>query len=136
MTCSNSANDKESSSSKSASSKIWRKKTCICRGVDKFFKNFAKLASSSDYYSPSQETTDPKYRKGHWEGEKPLPDWQVGLYFYSPSLNSTRIWRVVIRTPAIPDRETNKAGQLSYLNSQHRIHSFFILFHTRNMPCF
>jgi hypothetical protein len=26
--------------------------------------------------------------------KKLFPDWRVGLYFYSPILNSTRIWRV------------------------------------------
>jgi hypothetical protein len=34
-------------------------------------------------------------------GKKPLPDWRVGLYFYSPILNSTRIWRVVIHNPRV-----------------------------------
>jgi hypothetical protein len=52
-----------------------------------------------NYYSPSQETTDPIYRKGQWEGKNSSPSWQVGLQFYSPSLNSTCSWRVVIRTP-------------------------------------
>jgi hypothetical protein len=51
------------------------------------------------YYSPSQETTGPKYRKDQWdwvrvERKKNSPGWPVALYFYSPSLNSTRIWRV------------------------------------------
>jgi hypothetical protein len=27
-------------------------------------------------------------------GTKPSPGWRVGLCFYSPSLNSTRLWRV------------------------------------------
>jgi hypothetical protein len=34
-------------------------------------------------------------------GKNNSPDWQVGLYFYSPILNSTHIWRVVIHTPAV-----------------------------------
>jgi hypothetical protein len=27
-------------------------------------------------------------------GKNSSPAWRVGLYFYSPSLNSTRIWQV------------------------------------------
>jgi hypothetical protein len=52
------------------------------------------------FHSLSQKTTGPKYRKGvsgskgGGGGESPSPGWQVGLYFYSPSLNSTRIWQV------------------------------------------
>jgi hypothetical protein len=52
------------------------------------------------FHSSSQKTTGQKYRKGQWEGEKRLPDWQMGLYFHLPILNCTSIWRVVIRTPA------------------------------------
>jgi hypothetical protein len=33
--------------------------------------------------------------------KKTSPDWRVGLYFYSLILNSTLIWRVVIRTPSL-----------------------------------
>jgi hypothetical protein len=72
------------------------------------------------FRSPSQKTTGQKYRKVHSEGEKNSPDWRVGLYFYSPILDSTHrlasgfvfllanlefyshlaSWRLVIRTLA------------------------------------
>jgi hypothetical protein len=46
------------------------------RGVNKFLKTLANLASLVQYFhSRSQKTTDQKYRKGKWEGkkrEKPL----------------------------------------------------------------
>jgi hypothetical protein len=56
---------------------------------------------SPNFYSSNQKTTVPIYRNCQWEGKKPSPGWQVGLYFYSPILKSTRIWRVVIHIPVI-----------------------------------
>jgi hypothetical protein len=53
-------------------------------GVDKFFKTLAKLASSWEllnYFSPSQETTGPKYRKDQWEGKKFLARLASGFVF-------------------------------------------------------
>jgi hypothetical protein len=41
------------------------------------------------------------------EREKNSPDWRVGLYFYSPILNSTLIWRVGEWISA-PLRDKNK----------------------------
>jgi hypothetical protein len=40
-----------------------------------------------------------KIEKVSERGKNSSPGWRVGLYFYLPKLNSTRIWRVVIRTP-------------------------------------
>jgi hypothetical protein len=66
------------------------------RGVNKFFKTLAKLAStcSSVFSLAKSESSWPKNIERVSERRKNSPDWRVGLYFYSPILNSTRIWRV------------------------------------------
>jgi hypothetical protein len=49
------------------------------------------------FHSPSQKTTGPIHVYIHIEivrRGKTSRSWRVGLYFYSPILNSTRIWRV------------------------------------------
>jgi hypothetical protein len=72
------------------------------RGVDKVFKTLAKLASSSELLLAKSENNWPKNIKMVSKREKHCsPGWRVGLYFYSPILNSTRIWRVIIRTPVL-----------------------------------
>jgi hypothetical protein len=63
--------------------------------VDKFFKTLAKLASRTALSLTKTENNWQKIKKRVSEkGKNPSPDWRVGLYFYSPTLNSTRIWRV------------------------------------------
>jgi hypothetical protein len=58
--------------------------------VDKFFKTLTQLASSSEFFTHqarkqlTQSTEIVSERK-----KKTSPSWRVGLYFYSPSLNST-----------------------------------------------
>jgi hypothetical protein len=59
----------------------------LIRGVDNFFKTRV----ANNVHSPSLKTTGPIVSE---RGKKNSPGWPVGLYFYSLSLNSTRIWRV------------------------------------------
>jgi hypothetical protein len=61
--------------------------------VDKFFKTLAKLVSSiftCRVRKQLVQSIDIVSEKG----KKSSPGWRVGLYFYSPSLSSTRIWQV------------------------------------------
>jgi hypothetical protein len=67
----------------------------ITRGVDKFFKTLARVARSKKCSLAKSENSG----SGEEESVKHSPTWQVRFYFYSPKLNSTRIWQVVIRTP-------------------------------------
>jgi hypothetical protein len=66
--------------------------------MDKFFKTLAKLPSNSVFFTRQvkQQLANTKIKK-----KQTSPDWRVGLHFYSPILNSTRIWRVVIRTSSV-----------------------------------
>jgi hypothetical protein len=64
------------------------------RGVDTFFKTLAKLARSSEFFTRKVRKQLAQYINCQWVGKKPSPGWRVGWYFYSPILNSTRIWRV------------------------------------------
>jgi hypothetical protein len=59
-----------------------------------FSRHSSKWRVVQNVHSPSQKTTSPIYRSSQWEGKINLLGWRVSLYFYSPSLNSTRIWRV------------------------------------------
>jgi hypothetical protein len=61
----------------------------------RFFYTLAKLASSSAFSLAKSKNNWPKNKEKFSEREKNnSPDWRVGLYFYSPILNSTRIWIV------------------------------------------
>jgi hypothetical protein len=72
------------------------------QGVDKFSRHSPDLQVVQHFYSPSQKTTGQqvkkqlaKYIERVSERKKnSWPDWRVGLYFYSPILNFTHIWRV------------------------------------------
>jgi hypothetical protein len=67
-----------------------KQKKTICKGVSKFFK------TSSEFSLAKSENNWPKTNKGsvRGKGKKPSADCKEGLYFYSPTLNSTRIRRV------------------------------------------
>jgi hypothetical protein len=69
--------------------------------VDKLFKTLAKLASRPEFLIAQTENNWPKIQKGSVRGKKPSPDWRMGLYFYSPIVKSTHIWRVVIHNPVL-----------------------------------
>jgi hypothetical protein len=64
--------------------------------VIKFSKTLAKLASSSVFLLAKSEINWPQIitEKVSEREKKNSPDWRLGLYFYSPILNSTRIWRM------------------------------------------
>jgi hypothetical protein len=68
----------------------------LCKGVDKFFKTLAKLASSLVFsLANSKKQLAKNLERVSERGTIKLsPDCQVGLYFYLPILNSTYIWRV------------------------------------------
>jgi hypothetical protein len=72
--------------------------------VDKFFKTLAKLASTPAFSLAKTEKQLAKNIEMVSErGKNPSRDWRIRLYFYSPIPKSTRIWRVVIRTPDLTD---------------------------------
>jgi hypothetical protein len=52
------------------------------------------MASCSECSLAKTENNWPRIQNGSVRGEKPSPGWRMGLYVYSPKLNSTRIWRV------------------------------------------
>jgi hypothetical protein len=65
----------------------------VTRGVDTFFKTLTKLASRPVFLLAKRKQLAKNIEKVS-ERKKPSPNWRVGLYFYSPFLNSTRIWQV------------------------------------------
>jgi hypothetical protein len=81
------------------------KKKNIPKSVNKFFKAPASRIFTCQVRKQLATNTERVRERG-----KKSPDWQVGLHFYSPILNFTHIWRVLISTPALQPKPFAQAN--------------------------
>jgi hypothetical protein len=84
-----------------------------CQGCGCFLRLSPNWRVVKNFHSPNQKTTGPislAKSENNWlnikrlsvrGGKNPRQAGELGLYFYSPILNCTRIWRVVIHTADI-----------------------------------